>query len=60
MGFFSKILNVALFVAKIDALRLMQYNVEWLFIDYYKSADCPGNGCTWHNESVAYAVFLLS
>ena len=54
MGFFSKILNVALFVVKIDALRLMQYNVEWLFIDYYKSADCPGNGCTWHNESVAY------
>ena len=54
MGFFSKLLNVALFVAKIDALRLMQYNVEWLFIDYYKSADCPGNGCTWHNESVAY------
>jgi exonuclease III len=32
----------------------MQYNVEWLYIDYYKNADCPGNGCTWHNETVAY------
>jgi exonuclease III len=31
-----------------NALRLVQYNVEWLFIDYYKSSDCPGNGCPWH------------
>jgi exonuclease III len=30
-----------------NKLRLVQYNVEWLFIDYYKSMDCPGNGCTW-------------
>jgi exonuclease III len=30
------------------ALRLVQYNVEWLFIDYYEPADCPGNGCAWH------------
>jgi exonuclease III len=29
-------------------LRLVQYNVEWLFIDYYSSSNCPGNGCTWH------------
>lgn len=36
-----------------NKIRLLQYNVEWLFIDYYKSADCPGNGCTWHNESIA-------
>lgn len=34
-------------------LRLMQYNVEWLFIDYYSAMDCPGNGCTWHNQSEA-------
>jgi exonuclease III len=34
-------------------LRIMQYNVEWLFLDYYKSADCPGDGCTWKNESHA-------
>ena len=30
------------------ALRLVQYNVEWLFIDYYANADCPGNGCSWN------------
>lgn len=34
-------------------LRLIQYNTEWLFIDYYKSADCPGNGCTWKTVSDA-------
>lgn len=33
--------------------RLMQYNVEWLFLDYYSNADCPGNGCTWKNMSEA-------
>jgi exonuclease III len=34
-------------------LRLVQYNVEWLFIDYYSTMDCPGNGCTWKNASEA-------
>ena len=34
-------------------LRIMQYNVEWLFLDYYKSSDCPGDGCTWKNETQA-------
>ena len=34
-------------------LRLVQYNVEWLFIDYYSAMDCPGNGCTWKNDSEA-------
>lgn len=33
--------------------RLVQYNVEWLFIDYYENMDCPGNGCTWKNQSEA-------
>ena len=32
-------------------LRLMQYNVEWFFLDYFSGSDCPGNGCTWKNES---------
>jgi exonuclease III len=32
-----------------NSLRLVQYNVEWLFIDYYGGSDCPGNGCTWKN-----------
>jgi len=34
-------------------LRLVQYNVEWLFIDYYSNMNCPGNGCTWKNVSEA-------
>lgn len=37
----------------VDALRLMQYNAEWLFIDYYAPMDCPGQGCTWKNQSEA-------
>ena len=36
-----------------NKLRLVQYNVEWLFIDYYSAMDCPGNGCTWKNTSEA-------
>jgi exonuclease III len=36
-----------------NTLRIMQYNVEWLFTDYYKNADCPGAGCTWQNETIA-------
>jgi hypothetical protein len=27
-------------------LRLVQYNVEWLFVDYYSPLNCPGTGCT--------------
>lgn len=34
-------------------LRLVQYNVEWLFIDYYSQMNCPGSGCTWVNETEA-------
>jgi exonuclease III len=33
--------------------RLVQYNVEWLFIDYYAASDCPGSGCAWSNQSIA-------
>ena len=33
-----------------DKLRLVQYNVEWLFIDYYSPMNCPGSGCTWVNS----------
>lgn len=36
-----------------NKLRLVQYNVEWLFIDYYSSANCPGSGCSWSNSSEA-------
>jgi exonuclease III len=53
MKFFRNVLLLASGYTS-NALRVMQYNVEWLFIDYYKSADCPGNGCPWHDEPTAY------
>ena len=48
-----------------SSLRLVQYNVEWLFIDYYAPMDCPGNGCTWHNMAdaqthLSYVVNILN
>jgi exonuclease III len=36
-----------------NKLRLVQYNVEWLFIDYYSNANCPGDGCSWKNQTAA-------
>jgi hypothetical protein len=36
-----------------NKLRIAQYNVEWLFIDYYSNMNCPGDGCTWKNDSEA-------
>lgn len=36
-----------------NKVRLVQYNVEWLFIDYYSAMNCPGSGCTWVNQSEA-------
>jgi len=36
-----------------NKLRIVQYNVEWLFMDYYSPMDCPGSGCTWVNQSEA-------
>ena len=36
-----------------NTLRIVQYNTEWLFIDYYSPMDCPGDGCTWHSNSDA-------
>jgi exonuclease III len=36
-----------------NTFRLVQYNVEWLFIDYYSSANCPGSGCPWKTEADA-------
>ena len=36
-----------------EKLRIVQYNVEWLFIDYYSAMNCPGSGCTWVNQSEA-------
>lgn len=42
----------------LNSFRLLQYNAEWLFIDYYQPMDCPGNGCTW--KSIADAETHLS
>mmetsp|Transcript_44187 Transcript_44187/g.86399 ORF Transcript_44187/g.86399 Transcript_44187/m.86399 type:complete len:1035 (+) Transcript_44187:51-3155(+) len=36
-----------------NKLRLVQYNVEWLFLNYSNAAKCPGTGCAWANESQA-------
>lgn len=33
--------------------RFMQFNAEWLFLDYYPASECPGNGCAWVNTSEA-------
>jgi exonuclease III len=36
-----------------SVVTIMQYNVEWFFLDYYNSSDCPGDGCSWKNSSEA-------
>jgi exonuclease III len=36
-----------------STFKIMQYNVEWFFIDYFGASDCPGDGCSWKNESEA-------
>lgn len=33
--------------------KIMQYNVEWFFIDYFAASNCPGDGCSWKNVSEA-------
>ena len=35
----------------VNRFRLVQYNVEWLFIDEFNG--CPGSSCTWANQSEA-------
>jgi len=35
------------------SFRIVQYNAEWLFVDYYAPMDCPGTHCTWVNHSEA-------
>jgi exonuclease III len=41
-----------------STFRLVQYNAEWLFIDYYSSAKCPGSGCSWHTLDEAETHLL--
>jgi exonuclease III len=33
--------------------RFVQYNTEWLFVDYCSSSQCPGSGCPWENTTEA-------
>lgn len=33
--------------------RFIQYNTEWLFVDYCSSSQCPGSGCPWENTTEA-------
>jgi len=35
------------------SFTIVQYNVEWLFVDYYSEANCPGANCSWKNTSEA-------
>lgn len=42
-------------------LRLVQFNAEWLFIDYYSPSNCPGNGCSWTTlDDANYHMSLIS
>lgn len=36
-----------------NTVRIMQFNAEWLFVDYYEPFGCPGEACPWKNESQA-------
>lgn len=38
---------------KTSTYKIMQYNVQWLFIDYYEASKCPGSGCDWSNVTEA-------
>jgi exonuclease III len=42
-----------LLVPFVSTLRIVQYNTEWLFTEYYAAANCPGSGCTWANSTEA-------
>ena len=51
VAFITALLLTTLSVS--SSLRIIQYNAEWLFTEYYEPMDCPGNGCTWKNLSHA-------
>lgn len=53
---YNSMFHIILFLAilsRIAAFRIVQYNTEWLFYNYYAPANCPGTGCTWPNQSAA-------
>jgi exonuclease III len=39
--------------SKKNELRYVQYNAEWLFVNYCSPSQCPGSGCTWKNTTEA-------
>ena len=43
-----------------NSLRIVQYNVEWLFVDYNSNAKCPGTGCPWTTTDNAKTHLSLS
>ena len=45
--------------SNLKSLRIVQYNTEWLFIDYYPNSNCPGNGCTWKTESKRKYIYRI-
>jgi len=44
-----------------NKLRIMQYNVEFLFLNYDNENNCPGKGCTWKsNEDILEHLKFIS
>ena len=41
-------------------VRIMQYNVEWFFLDYYAPMNCYGDGCTWHSydDAITHMYYI--
>ena len=56
MIYFNIIAFLCLFFSA-QSFRLVQFNVEWLFMNYYAAAKCPGSGCPWANETEASTHF---
>jgi len=40
-------------LTKSSTYKIMQYNAQWLFVDYFSGSKCPGSGCDWVNETEA-------
>ena len=45
--------NVVGTETSLKSLRIIQYNVEWLFLEPSPNESCPGSGCSWANEDEA-------
>ncbi len=56
---YNTIILTILVISYTYSLRIVQYNAEWLFLNYYEPMDCPGNGCPWKNASHAQSHLEL-